>query len=164
MTLVDSRNKTCMVDQDRIMENARDTENRNRGEGRNAYATDVTGNANTDGDSVRTNDGNKSSIDGGNTSGQSGAFKLSDDNASGSIGNSGVEITGGFYYTPRGTIERIPIGYYVGSDNKLRKRRQKRDSSNADGNARTDRPSSDQYEENFSTEDFIRIDKPLNIR
>ena len=146
------------------MEDARNTEDRNRSERGNASATDITGNANADGNSVRSNDGNKSSIDGGNTSGESGAFKLSNDDASRAIGNTGVEITTGYYCTPNGRVERIPIGHYISSDGKLRKRRQKRDTSNTDGNSRADRPSTGEHEENAFTEDSIRIDKPLNIR
>jgi|SRR5215510_848281 len=146
------------------MENVGNTESRNRDEGNSSAISNVTGNTNPNGSSFRTNDRNKSPVNDGNSNGQSGAFKLSDNDERSIGGNSGVEITSGYYYTPNGRVERIPIGYYISGDGKLRKRRQKRDTSNADGNSREDRSSTDQYEENPFAEDYIRLDKPLNIR
>ncbi len=147
------------------MENVRDKESGNRDGGDSAAATVITGNTDSNGDSIRTNDRNKSPINAGNASGQNGAFKLSGDDASRAIGDTGIEITSGYYYTPNGRVERIPSGHYIDSSGRLRKRRKQRsDTSNANGDSRTDRSSTDQHEENSFTEDSIRIDKPLNIR
>jgi hypothetical protein len=146
------------------MENARNQESGNR-DGANASAlADVTGNTNTNGGSVRTNDGNKSSVNDGNSTGQNGAFKLSDNDERSIGGNSGIEITSGYYYTPNGRVERIPDGHYISGDGKLRKRRQKRDTSNSDGDSRTDRSKAGEYEEIPFVENPDRVDKPLNIR
>lgn len=146
------------------MENVGNQESRDR-DRRNATATDVSGNANTNGDSLRSDGRNKSSNDVGNANGQGGAFKLSDNDERSIGGNSGIEITSGYYYTPNGRVERIPEGHYIDSSGRLRKRRQqRRDTSNANGDSRTDRSSTAEHEENIFTEDSLRIDKPLNIR
>ena len=146
------------------MENARNQESRNR-DGRNAAtATDFSGNAIDNGNGLRTDDGNESSIDVGHTSGQSGATKLSNNDVRSVSADTGVEITDGFYFTPRGTIERIPIGYYISPDGKLRKRRKSKSvGSDANGNAHRNR--SETGEETASVlGDTLPVDKPLNIR
>jgi hypothetical protein len=146
------------------MENVGNTESRNRNEGNAATATNLGGNTNTDGGSIRTNDGNKSSIDGSNGStriGQSGDVGNVDRNI---IGNSGVEITDGYYFTPNGTITRIPIGHYIDNSGRLRKRRQKRTTSNADGNTHRDRPETGEHEAESISENIFLGDKPLNVR
>lgn len=79
-------------------------------------------------------------------------------------GNASVEITDGFYFTPRGTIERIPIGHYISDSGKLRKRRVKRsDSSNANGNENRNRTETGEYAEESTSKDFL-LEKPLNVR
>jgi hypothetical protein len=148
------------------MENVGNTESRNRNEGNATTGSDVTGNANRNGGSFRPDDGNKSSIDGSNQStGTTGINEFNVVNRSAGRAES-VTITDGFYFTPRGTVERIPDGHYIGGDGRLRKRRkqQRRDTSNADGNTYRDRPETGQYEEEFSSENVFRIDKPLNVR
>jgi len=147
------------------MENAGNTESRNRNEGNASAISDVTGNADTNGRSVRTNDGNKSSVNDGNSTGQNGAFKLSDNDERSIDGNSGIEITSGYYYTPNGRVERIPIGHYISGDGKLRKRRQRRDTSDTNGNSHQSGSSSSEHEKEFVAEDSVFVgDKPLNIR
>lgn len=145
------------------MENVRSSDNQIGGN--SASAADTSGNSNADGSSVRADARESRQTLNGNANGESGAFKLSDESSNRAIGNTGVEITSGYYYTPNGRIERIPIGYYIDGTGRLRKQRKQRcDSSNANGDSRPDRSSTDQHEENIFTEDSIRIDKPLNIR
>ena len=147
------------------MENARNQESGDR-DGINAgTGADFTGIANDNGGSVRPDDGNKSSIDGTNQSARTtGINEFNVVNRS--LGRTeSVTITDGFYFTPRGTVERIPDGHYIGSDGRLRKRRkQRRDSGNANGNTYRDRPEAGEHEEEFSSENAFRIDKPLNVR
>jgi hypothetical protein len=147
------------------MENAGNQKSGNRDGGNSTTVADVAGIANDNGGSIRTNDGNKSSIDGTNATNRNAESINSIDVDRGISGNQSVEITAGYYFTPNGTIARIPDGHYIGSDGRLRKRRkQRRDSSNADGNAHRDRPEASGHEKEFSSEDTFRIDKPLNIR
>ena len=146
------------------MENGRNKESGDRDGRISTTGTDFTGNANANGDSFRTDDGNKSSIDVGNANGKSGTYNLSSDDDKRVRGTPDVEITDGYYFTPSGRIERIPIGHYIDSSGRLRKRRQRRDTSNANGDSRSDRSSTVEHEKEFSSEDNLRIDKPLNIR
>lgn len=148
------------------MENAGNQESRNRNGINTGAGADVTGISNDNGGSVRSNDGNQSSIDGKNQpTGTTGINEFNVVNRSAGRAES-VTITDGFYFTPRGTVERIPDGHYIGSDGRLRKRRkqQRRDTSNADGNTYRDRPETREHEEEFSPENVFRVDKPLNIR
>ena len=146
------------------MENARDKESGNRDGTISATATNSTGNTNANGDSVRTDDRNKSSIDVGNSNGQIRTVGDGDDVNRSAVGDQIVETATGYYYTPSGTIERIPDGHYI-SNGRLRKRRSNgRDTGNSDGNTRQDRSSTDQYEEKLDSESSIRVEKPLNIR
>lgn len=75
-----------------------------------------------------------------------------------SRGSASVEITDGYYFTPRGTVERIPDGHYIDSSGKLRKRRKQRgDTRNAsDGNVNPDRTETSGTEE-FPTEVPLRV-------
>ena len=146
------------------MENARNQESRNRNSGNASATADASGNTNTDGSSIRSNDGNKSSIDGTNaTNGITESINIGNADRS-ATGNQSVEITDGFYFTPRGTIERIPSGHYISPDGKLRKRRKRRDTSNTDGNQNRNRTEAGEYEQELDSENTFRIDKPLNIR
>jgi len=147
------------------MENVGNKESGNRDGRDSATIANITGISNDNGSSIRPNDGNKPPIDVGNSTSKSGTVSNIGNDARGIGGDSRVEITDGYYFTPNGTITRIPVGHYIGSDGRLRKRRQsKRNSSNSDGNAHRDRPETGEYEKEFSTEDTFRIDKPLNIR
>lgn len=145
------------------MENAGNKESRDRDFGNATVTADISGNANTDGSRIRTNDGNKSSIDGTDESTRS-AGSINGASASRNVGgNSEFEIASGFYYTPRGTVERIPDGHYISADGKLRKRRKQRITSDADGDAHRDR--SETAEENeFNLGNVFQIEKPLKIR
>ena len=147
------------------MENVGNQESRNRDGGNSAATANIAGITNDNGGSVRSNDGNQSTIDGTNQSTRAtGINELNVANRSAGRAES-VTITDGYYFTPRGTIERIPDGHYIGSDGRLRKRRkQRRDSSNADGNAHRDRPETGEYETELDSENVFRIDKPLNVR
>jgi len=146
------------------MEDARNQESRDR-DGRNAAtATDNSGIAIGNGGSVRTDAREQRNVASGNSSSQSGTFANIRDDARGIAGNASVEITDGYYFTPRGTIERIPSGHYISDSGKLRKRRVKRsDTSNADGNARSDRSNASGNEEEFASANIL-LDKPLNVR
>jgi hypothetical protein len=146
------------------MKNARNKESRNRDSRTNPAASSVaTGSTNNDGDRIRTDDGNKSPVDSGNSTGQSGAT-ANGVNVESSVGrNQSVEIADGYYFTPRGTVERIPDGHYIDNSGRLRKRRQQRTSNNAaDGNAHRDRSETGETPQS-STEDFL-LDAPLNVR
>jgi hypothetical protein len=147
------------------MENAGNQKSGNRDGGNSTTIADVAGIANDNGGSIRTNDGNKSSIDGGDSASKSRTISNIGNDARGISGNQSVEITAGYYFTPNGTIARIPDGHYIGGDGRLRKRRkQRRDSGNSNGNAHRDRPEASEHEKEFTTENDFRIDKPLNIR
>lgn len=128
-----------------------------------AAAATVTGNTNNDGDRVRSNDGNESPSVSGDSTGQIGT-DANGVNVGGSLaGNPVTTITDGWYFTPRGTVERIPDGHYIGVDGRLRKRRQGRTTDNAaDGNTRGDRSETSEQTE-FVSEDFL-LAKPLNVR
>ena len=147
------------------MENARNKESGNRNDGNTATATDTSGNAIADGNNLRSNGGNESPIDNRSTSGEIGALKSSGDDVRSASGNQEFAITDGHYFTPRGTIERIPNGHYIGSDGRLRKRRKPKqsDGSNTDGNAYRDRSKASEENE-WNLGDAFPIDKPLNIR
>lgn len=130
----------------------------------NASGADITGINGANGDSLRSNDGNKSSVNVGNSNRQGGTFPTVNDSSINTTGNASVEITDGFYFTPRGTIERIPSGHYISDSGKLRKRRIKRsDSSNADGNENRNRTETGEYAEESVSKDFL-LEKPLNVR
>ncbi|HEY7160218.1 MAG TPA: hypothetical protein VH815_03120 [Acidobacteriota bacterium] len=146
------------------MENVGNTESRNRNEGNASTTTDVSGVANSDGGSVRTNDGKQSSIDVGSASGKIGTPKSIGYDVRSIGGNSNVEITDGYYFTPNGTITRIPDGHYIDNSGRLRKRRQKRSTSNADGNTHRDRPETGEHEAESISENIFLGDKPLNVR
>jgi len=147
------------------MENVGNQESRNRDGRDSATASNIAGITNDNGGSVRSNDGNKSSIDGENQSTRGAGI-----NEFGVVNRSAgrtesVTITDGFYFTPRGTIERIPDGHYIGSDGRLRKRRKQRsDSGNTNGNAYRDRSETSEHQTEFDTENVFRVDKPLNVR
>lgn len=129
-----------------------------------APTADVTGNNIGAINSVRRNEGIQSSNIGQTESERSGVT-LNGNNVERSVtGNASLEITDGYYFTPRGTIERIPDGHYISDSGKLRKRRIKRsDSSNANGNENRDRTETGEYAEKSSTADFL-LEKPLNVR
>jgi hypothetical protein len=102
-----------------------------------------------DGSDIRPNDGNESSI---SREGESVGIKdrsIDDDNSKSSRGNANVTLADGFYFTPSGTVERIPDGHYIHTDGRLRKRRQsKRDGGNsADGNENRDRTETGEQQE-----------------
>lgn len=148
-----------------MKENVGNKESGNRNIGNASATADVSGNTNTDGSSIRSNDGNKSPIDVGNASGEIGAFNTSGNDDRSTSRNQEFAITDGHYFTPRGTIERIPNGHYIGSDGRLRKRRKPKqsDGSNTDGNAYRNRPETGEENE-WNLGDAFQIEKPLNIR
>jgi hypothetical protein len=147
------------------MENAGNQESRNRDTGSTAAtATNLGGNTNADGSSIRSNDGNKSPIDGTNATNGIAKPIISGDVDRSFTGNQSVEITNGYYFTPNGTITRIPDGHYIDNSGRLRKRRQKRTTSNADGNTHRDRPEASEYETESVSENIFLGDKPLNVR
>jgi hypothetical protein len=127
-----------------------------------ATVTDSSGKPIANGGNVRSDDGSKPSTDGQAKSTGSTPIGNIGDTERSSSRDTPIEITEGFYFTPNGTIERIPSGYYIGGDGRLKKRR-KRNTGDADGNAHTDRPSSSEQETQFSSEDFL-LDKPHNVR
>jgi hypothetical protein len=143
------------------MENVR---NNDSNEGRNATTADSSGIAIANGSNIRPNDRSQSSITGKNVINGTEGFRTGD-NVTTSVGrNQSVEITDGFYFTPRGTIERIPSGHYISDSGKLRKRRVKRsDSSNANGNENRNRTETGEYSEESTSKDFL-LEKPLNVR
>jgi hypothetical protein len=147
------------------MENAGNQKSGNRDGGNSDTATDIGGNAIGDGGRVRTDEASVSSQSIG-IGGSENAKSINGISVDRSIGgNQSVAITDGYYFTPNGRIARIPDGHYIGSDGRLRKRRkQGRDSSNANGNTYRDRPEASEHEKEFTTENDFRIDKPLNIR
>jgi hypothetical protein len=115
------------------------------------------------GGNVRTDDGSKSSVDERNSGNESATVSNVVNNGGSVVGNQSVTITDGFYFTPRGTVERIPDGYYIDGQNKLRKRRQSSNSGNAaNGNAHPDRSETGEQTESTTT-DFL-LNAPLNVR
>jgi hypothetical protein len=146
------------------MENARIEKGGNRNDGNATNSSHITGNDNNAVGRVRANDESVRAESSG-IAGSEIESSVNRINANrGITGNAGVEITDGYYFTPRGTIERIPDGHYISDSGKLRKRRVNRsDSSNADGNARTNRSDSGRNEEEFTSANIL-LDKPLNVR
>lgn len=143
------------------MEDVRNDSSNDRG---NTSASDNSGIAISDGGGVRANAGIERNIAQRNSNTKGGTISNGEHAAIGVTGNASVEITSGFYYTPRGTIERIPDGHYISDSGKLRKRRVSRsDSSNADGNAHRDRSNAGRNKEESATADFL-LEKPLNVR
>lgn len=137
--------------------------NRNNRSATTRATTDTKRNATANGGRIRENDAEQSSVDSGSASGESGAINTSVNDVGSVSGNPQLTITDGYYFTPRGTVERIPDGHYIGNDGRLRKRRQQRDTSNAaDGNAYRDRSETGETSES-STENFL-LDAPLNVR
>lgn len=141
-----------------------DVRNNDSNEGRNTTASNSSGIPITDGGNIRPNDRSESPSNRQTQSERSG-IAFNGVNTVGSVtGNQSVEITDGFYFTPRGTIERIPSGHYISDSGKLRKRRVKRsDSSNANGNENRNRTETGEYAEESSSKDFL-LEKPLNVR
>lgn len=141
-----------------------DVRNNDSNEGRNTTASNSSGIPITDGGNIRPNDRSESPSNRQTQSERSG-IAFNGVNTVGSVtGNQSVEITDGFYFTPRGTIERIPSGHYISDSGKLRKRRIKRsDSSNANGNENRNRTETGEYAEEFASKDFL-LEKPLNVR
>lgn len=143
------------------MENVR---NNDSNEGRNTASTDSSGISIANGSNIRTNDGSESPSIERNSGNKGAAIPNVNDAFQRVTGNPGVEITTGYYYTPRGTIERIPNGHYISDSGKLRKRRVKRsDSGNANGNENRDRAETGEYAEKSTSADFL-LEKPLNVR
>lgn len=147
------------------MENARNQESRNRNDGRETAGADVEGSGSINGGGVRSNDGNESTIDAGSTIGKIGTPKSIGYDGRDVSGNASVEITDGYYFTPNGSIERIPSGHYIGSDGRLRKRRKQRSATgNSDGNAHRNRSETGEHEAESFPENLFLGDKPLNVR
>lgn len=144
------------------MKNGR--QNRNNRSATKSARTDSSGKSVTNGGNVRTDDGSKSSIDERNSGNKSATIPNAINDERSATGNPDVTITDGFYFTPRGTVERIPDGHYIGIDGRLRKRRKQRsDTDNtADGNTYRNRSETGEETES-STTDFL-LDAPLNVR
>ena len=141
-----------------------DVRNDNSNEGRNSTTVNSSGISIADGGNVWPNDGSQPSANARNFGSETAKSINGNNVADGVRGNQSVEITDGFYFTPRGTIERIPTGHYISDSGKLRKRRVKRsDTSNANGNENRDRTETGEYAEKSASADFI-LEKPLNVR
>jgi hypothetical protein len=137
--------------------------NRNNRSAASNAATDTKRNTVANGGSVRSDDEKQRTVDSGSASGESGAFTDASNVVGSASGNPELTITDGYYFTPRGTVERIPDGYYIDGQNRLRKRRQSSSTSNAaDGDAHRDRSETGEPSES-STENFL-LDAPLNVR
>jgi hypothetical protein len=149
------------------MENAGNKESGNRNDGAGSNTTDVTGVPISDGGSIRSNDGKQQSVTSELGSGQSGQRANTFVTSELGGGHTRNEIASGYYFSPRGKLERIPEGYFVDArDGRLRKRR-KRNSDNAiDGNENRndDNRKTSNSESEFSSQANFRDEKPLNIR
>ncbi len=139
-------------------------QNRNNRSATARATTDIKRNTDTNGGGVRTDDESVRVESNGND----GSESITDTNAINAersiSGNSELTITDGFYFTPRGTVERIPNGHYIGSDGRLRKRRQQRSATSdaANGDTYRNRSETSEQTESFA-EDYLR-DVPLNVR
>jgi hypothetical protein len=144
------------------MKNGR--QNRDNRNASAAATTERSGESITNGGNVRTDDRSESSVNAGNRGNESGAVANNGDAERSIVRNSELTITDGFYFTPRGTVERIPDGHYIDGSGRLRKRRQQRsdNSNSADGNAHRNRSETSEQTE-FTSENFL-LEKPDSVR
>ena len=144
------------------MKNARNQKSGNRNGKSTGANADNSRESIGNGGSVRTDGTIESKSTGGISGGQSGTLNNNSDASRSVSGNTGIEITDGHYFTPRGTIERIPNGYFIGEDGRLRKRRQSNRDNTADGNQNRDRTETGETPESVAAS-FL-LDKPLEVR
>jgi len=149
------------------MKNVRNQKSGNR-DGRNSTAstTVVTGNKHSNGDSIRPNDGNEQTSIGRDANGSSGEKSNNGDVERSVDGNPRAEITTGYYFTPNGTIERIPNGYYINNDGRLRKRRGSDGRNTVDGNENRNKNRTETGGNGLETPEmaFLDEEKPLSVR
>lgn len=121
------------------MKNGRhnDNDSKRRADSTNA----ATGRANADGGNIRTDDRNESAVSGEIKQQRTDVESGNESNQSNATNNKQLSLSTGYYFTPRGDVARIPDGYTIGSDGRLRKQRtNRRDGSNAaDGDSHRDR-------------------------